>query len=277
MQDQGKPPRSPRFGAAAVRLGYVSADQVEQALSEQARERSRGVSASPIGSLLHEKGLLTPQQITAVLQHLAGSELPLSEDGIRLAARLKVLHAAAGNVIGIAGTVGEDAAIATAEVAVALAVMEQGKVLAVDANLRAPSLHRHLGTPAHPGFVEAIPHAGAVPGSLATKVAALNVVPAGQVGSDFVSACMSPEAGALIDHYRRHHRYTLVHLGDILRHPEAAVTASRCDGVVVVLRARVSQKSELRDMQRMLVGLQVGLSGVVLTRDGKQRDRRRAS
>ncbi len=263
----------PLFGAAAVHLGFISADHVEQVLSVQARERSQGLTSSPIGSLLLDRGLLTSRQISAVLRHMAGIELPLSEEGIRLAARLKVVHAAAGNVIGFAGTVGEDAAVATTEVAVAMAVMEQGQVLAVDANLRAPTLHRLLGTPAAPGFIDAIQHGVTTTAALVTKVDALSVVPAGQSDIDFVSACMSPEAAAVIDRYRSQHRYTLVHLGDVLRHPEAAVTASRCDGVVVVLRGGVSQKGELRDMQRMLLGLQTKISGVVLARVGKRQDR----
>ncbi|MGS0758318.1 hypothetical protein ACVBEH_28620, partial [Roseateles sp. GG27B] len=76
-----------QFGDAAVGLGYLSADQVHDALAEQTRQRGTGAMGSPIGSLLRERGLLTPQQITLVLQQLSGGSLPLSEDGIRLAAR----------------------------------------------------------------------------------------------------------------------------------------------------------------------------------------------
>ena len=152
----------PQFGDTAIRLGYLSDEQVRSALTEQTQRRKSGGSASPIGSLLQEKGLLTPLQIAAVLRQLAGSEVPLSEDGIRLAARLKVLHAGAGNVIGITSTVPADAARTTVELAVALAVMGQGKVLVVDANVRAPSLHALLDLPAAPGlsttFLSARPH-----------------------------------------------------------------------------------------------------------------------
>jgi Mrp family chromosome partitioning ATPase len=264
------------FGAAAVRLGYVSQDQVEKALAAQADARSHNARPGPIGALLMERGLLSPGQITSVLRHLAGGTLPLSEDGIRLAARLKVLHAGAGNVIGITGTLAEDASRTTCEVAVGLAVMEQGEVLSIDANLRSPSLHHSLGTPLSPGLLERIVLGKQAPPPVSTKVAALNVVAAGEAGEDFLSLCMSPQAAQLIESYRASYRYVLVNLGDLIRHPEAAVLASRCDGVVVVLRAGLSQKSELRDLQSLLTGLDVGLSGVVLAREATRKELRRA-
>nr|WP_316640535.1 hypothetical protein [uncultured Roseateles sp.] len=266
----------PRFGDAAVRLGYVSADAVNAALGEQAQQRRNAGTAGQIGALLMDKGLLTPEQITAVLRHVGASDLPLSEDGIRLAARLKVLHSAAGNVIGITGTLAEDAAQAAVELAVALAVMEQGQVLLIDANLRKPSLHQALGTEAAPGWIERIRLGEAAGPARATALAALSLVPAGRVEDDFMSLCMSPEAGERLEACRQRHRYVLVNLGQVLHHPEAAVVASRCDGVVTVLRAGHSQKSELRDLQRLLQGLKVGLSGIVLAGAASRAERRRA-
>jgi Mrp family chromosome partitioning ATPase len=270
------PPRSNQFGNTAVRLGYVGGQAIEDALGEQAQQRGRGNVVSPIGLLLQEKGLLTPEQITAVLRQLSGGELPLSEDGIRLAARLKVIHAAASNLIGVTAAVPQDATRTIVELAVGLAVMEQGRVLLVDANVREPSVHTLLEVPAAPGLLEHITQGIDAPPPLATRLASLSVVPAGAMVPDAVSLCMSPETAAVIDAYRAQYRYVLVNLGQVTRQPEAAVTASRCDGVVVVLRAGTSQKSELRDMQQLLSGLKVSLSGVVLARPFMRREPRTA-
>lgn len=266
-------PGAGQFGDTAMRLGYLRDDQIRDALGDQERQRQRGDVPSPMGLLLHEKGMLTPAQITAVLRQLSGGELPLSEDGIRLAARVKVIHAATSNVVGVTASVSADATRALAELAVGLALLEQGKVLAVDANVREPSLHTLLDTPAAPGFVEHIALGSAAPQPLTTRVAALAVVPAGGPARDVVSLCMSPEAAQLLDGYRSRYRYVLVNLGQITRQAEAAVTASRCDGVLVVLRSDLSQKGELRDMQRMLSGLNVGLSGIVLTAPSARQER----
>ena len=270
-------PKGPQFGDAAVSLGYVGSDHVASALSDQAEQRQRLGHAHPIGSLLLEKGLLTPQQIASVLRHVASGALPLSEDGIRLAARLKVLHAAASNVIGITGSLSQDTAHTAAELAVGLAVMEQGEVLLIDANVRAPSLHTQLGIPLAPGWVERIAlvsqsdDTAALP--VATAVTTLHALPAGAASSDAAARCMSPEAAQLLQAFRARFRYVIVNLGEVLRQPEAAVTASRCDGLVVVVRAGVSQKSELRDMQQLAAGLDVVVSGLVLTHPAHRKKR----
>jgi non-specific protein-tyrosine kinase len=265
----------PQFGDTAVRLGYLSAGQVQDALQDQARRREAGI-ASPIGSLLRERGLLTPEQITAVLRQLTGGDMPLSEDGIRLAARLKVIHAAAGNVIGITGTLAEDVARTTVELSVALAVMGQGQVLVVDANVRAPSLHQLLGTQLSPGLAEHIAATDERPLPLLTRVAALAAVPTGGPMPDLVASCMSQAAADLIGAYRQQHRFVLVNLGHITTQPEAAVMASRCDGVLIVLHAGLSQQRELSDMQRMLEGLKVNCSGIVIARSATRRERKAA-
>ena len=187
------PAPASQFGNTAVQLGYVSNEQLQVGLDEQRQQRGAGHLPSPIGALLRDKGLLTPGQITAVLRHLAGGNLPLSEDGVRLAAQLKVLHARAGNVIGITGTLDEDVASATVEVAVGLAVMEQGQVLALDGNVRRPGLHRLLQAPLGPGWLQRIGNADGpeAAGPLATQVPALSLLPAGGPVADPVAMVMS--------------------------------------------------------------------------------------
>lgn len=265
-----------QFGVTAVRLGYVNDEALQDALGEQQAQRGRGGVPNPIGMLLQEKGLLTPEQITTVLRQLSGGELPLSEDGIRLAARLKVIHASTSNLIGVTAAVAADATRTVVELAVGLAVMEQGQVLIVDANVREPSIHTLLEVPLAPGLLDHIALGASAPPPLATRLTALAALPAGSPVPDAASLCMSPETTAIFEGLRARYRYVLVNLGQITRQPEAAVTASRCDGVVVVLHAGQSQKGELRDMQRLLAGLKVGLSGVVLARPATRRERRRA-
>jgi Mrp family chromosome partitioning ATPase len=271
----------PLFGDAAVRLGYVTEDAVNTALREQAQLRQKGSASSPIGTLLAERGLLTPEQITAVLRHLANSGLPLSEDGIRLAARLKVLHAASSNLIGVAATEPGDAATLACELAVALAVMEQGRVILIDGDPREPLVHRLVQVPAAPGLMDHLRmRANTVPapadggqqarveliGTPLASVSSLTVLPLGKTGPDVGALSMSPEAGLLLNELRQRYRYVIVVLGDVLCHPEAAVTASRCDGILLGLRAGQSDKAQLHHVQQLLDGLKVPLSGVVLTR-----------
>ena len=58
-----------RFGALAVRNGFVTAEQVEEALRRQKEEYGvRRDLPRRIGDFLMEMGVLTPQQVSALLQ-----------------------------------------------------------------------------------------------------------------------------------------------------------------------------------------------------------------
>jgi Mrp family chromosome partitioning ATPase len=267
----------PNFGQTAVELGYVSQATVESTLAEQAQARSQGPTirgAGPIGALLVANGALSAAQAAEVLRRLAGTSLPLSEDGIRLAARLKVLHAAQSNIIGIAGTMPQDVAQLAAEVATGLAVMEQGEVLALEADPRHPMLAKRVGAPQASGFLDAVA-ASQLPVPLPTAARALHALPVGG-GTDAASLAMSPQAAESLKALRERFRYIVVQLGDLLRHPEAAVAASRCDGVALVVRAQRAQKAEVVDMRRLLLGLDVPVSGVVLARAPTRAELRQA-
>lgn len=57
-----------RFGALAVEKGFVTLDQVIEAISIQARENIEGKGKRLIGEILRELGYITPSQIYEVLE-----------------------------------------------------------------------------------------------------------------------------------------------------------------------------------------------------------------
>jgi hypothetical protein len=57
-----------RFGALAVEKGFVTLDQVIEAIGIQARESIEGRGKRLIGEILRELGYITPQQVYAVLE-----------------------------------------------------------------------------------------------------------------------------------------------------------------------------------------------------------------
>lgn len=258
--------RRAAFGETAVQMGFVADADVRRTLGEQEAVRNKGAQPHAIGQLLQAKGHLTPEQVVTVLRGMSNSQLPLSREGVHIAAQLRSRHLQASNVIGIAGAIEYDVATTAAELAITLSCMEHGRVVAVDANLHEPQLHKLLGTPASPGFAEAVQAGQAHPTPMDTRFGTLTLLPAGRSNGDSVVAMMSPAAAHVIDRYRNHCRYVILSLGDILTRPEAAVGASRCDGVVLVVRAEQSHKHEVAEVQRRLHGLNVGLSGVILTR-----------
>ncbi len=58
----------PRFGAAAVELGFITADQLKQALMEQLDDDLQGRSHRVLGQILTDKGWIEPEQIPTILR-----------------------------------------------------------------------------------------------------------------------------------------------------------------------------------------------------------------
>ena len=63
-----------RFGQIAVEKGYVTSEQVKQAVSEQIDDDVAGRSHRLIGRIFLDKGAMTPQQIDDVLNELFKTE-----------------------------------------------------------------------------------------------------------------------------------------------------------------------------------------------------------
>ena len=62
-----------RFGMIAVSKGFVTADQLKEALTEQADDNISGRPNRLIGRIFFEKGWMTDEQIDLVLNELERS------------------------------------------------------------------------------------------------------------------------------------------------------------------------------------------------------------
>ncbi|MEW5745906.1 MAG: hypothetical protein AB1805_10790 [Nitrospirota bacterium] len=60
----------PRFGEIAVEMGFITPEQLRQALAEQVDDDIAHNPHRIIGSIFFEKGWMTYKEIEAVLQHL---------------------------------------------------------------------------------------------------------------------------------------------------------------------------------------------------------------
>ena len=60
----------PRFGQIAVEKGYVTPEQVKQAVSEQIDDDMANRPHRLIGRIFLDKGIMTPRQIETVLNEL---------------------------------------------------------------------------------------------------------------------------------------------------------------------------------------------------------------
>ncbi len=59
-----------RFGSIAYHRGYVTKEQLQQALAEQVEDNLAGRPHRLLGAILLEKGWITPEQEKAVLEKM---------------------------------------------------------------------------------------------------------------------------------------------------------------------------------------------------------------
>jgi Mrp family chromosome partitioning ATPase len=266
-----------QLGARAVQLGFVTDEQVARALERQRERKARGEPHVPLGLLMVEAGSLTSGQLAALIGKNGAVDVPLDEDAVRLAARLHASLGGEHRLIMIAGTREHDgAARVAAELATALALMDEGSVLLIDANLRSPGLNAHFAVRPAPGLAEVVDGsvtlaAAAVP----TGVPGLSILPSGRTDLDPSRIFLSEGSTQLLREVRAKYRLTILAAAPVLSAPESAALAARSDGVVAVAAESRTQRSDVLETQRMLDGLKANFLGLVLTRAVKKRAKSR--
>ena len=64
-----------RFGTLAVEKGFITVDQLTDALNIQARENIEGKNHRLIGSILVDQGYMTESQINEILETMSQIEI----------------------------------------------------------------------------------------------------------------------------------------------------------------------------------------------------------
>ena len=146
-----------------------------------------------------------------------------------------------------------------------LAQLKLQSVCVVDANLRAPVLHRVLGTDNQDGFAVAVEQAGFT-STFPQRVTPENLwlLPSGSSRSEpellLTTDRLRPqvrELGAMFDH-------VLVNAPPINVYAESLALSQCVDGVVLVLQAHATRREIARNVKAHLEDLSVPLLGVVL-------------
>ncbi|MCA9281583.1 MAG: hypothetical protein H6812_04715 [Phycisphaeraceae bacterium] len=262
-----------RIGEAVVRLGLASQDSVASALEHQQSREKNGAAHVPLGALLIEMGLLAPAQLVGVLEDRGLQGFQLSEDAVRLAASFPRTMADTDRVIMFASaTSGPESASIAAQTALALALMGEGPLLLIDADLREPTLHDRFGMPATPGLVELIDGSASSEQAIRPSgLPELKILCAGSAKGDLLVRLLSERCEALVNEFRASYRYVILTAPAVLEHPEPILLGSRADGAILVVRAEREGMSEVNDACRMLRGLKAKIHGTVLAQPAKRK------
>ncbi|KAB8144904.1 CpsD/CapB family tyrosine-protein kinase [Chloroflexia bacterium SDU3-3] len=151
-----------------------------------------------------------------------------------------------------------------ANLAVAMAQSEQ-RVILVDCDLRRPSLHTLFGVDNDSGLTSVIlaSEEEALP-LVATEVPGLHLLPSGPLPPRPADILGSRRMEALIARLRAQADIVLFDTPPVVAVTDAAVLATRVDGVLLVLQAHKTSRERARQARQILEKVKANILGVVL-------------
>jgi len=153
----------------------------------------------------------------------------------------------------------------TAAVSLAVAIAETGcRVLLVDANRRAASLHQIFDQPNDSGFFDALEMRDAMSAPVyRTEVPGLHVLPAGPAGDGMIEV---GSLRAVLAGLRGSFDVVVIDAPPVLGHPDARWLARASDGVVFVHNPAVAQARELETAVARMQSDRIEVFGTILNK-----------
>ncbi len=144
--------------------------------------------------------------------------------------------------------------------------MAQGgrKTILVDCDLRRPQQHEIFGAAAQPGLTELILEGGE-PALAATGVADLQLLPAGALPPNPADLLSSRRMEAAIAALKARADIVLFDAPPVLAVTDAALLASKLDGVLLVISAGQTRREHAQRAKELLEKIHVHIAGTVLT------------
>jgi len=163
-----------------------------------------------------------------------------------------------------AATPDEEKSLTLANLAVSMA---QGgrKTILVDCDLRHPRQHEIFGVAAQPGLTEYVLEGSARPALVATGVEGLQLLPAGALPPNAADLLSSRKLDAAIASLKTLADVVLFDAPPVLAVTDAALLATKLDGVLLVVSAGQSRRDRALRAKEMLEKIHVRLVGTVLT------------
>jgi capsular exopolysaccharide synthesis family protein len=166
-----------------------------------------------------------------------------------------------------AGT-GEGKSFVAASLAVAVARTGR-RVIAVDADLRTPSLHRQFALPNDRGLAILLEHEGTPEGGLAPQLSdgpepTLRILTAGPGAKGATELLQSPQFARLLEHLYREADLIVLDSPPTLAVADALVLAGQADAALLVVAANATQAAAARRACEALAQSGTRLLGIVL-------------
>jgi succinoglycan biosynthesis transport protein ExoP len=167
---------------------------------------------------------------------------------------------------------GEGKTTTVANLAASLA-LNGAKVLAVDADLRRPTMHQHFGIPKTPGLTDLIVgKCQASQAIQATRFKGLQVLPCGYVPPNPAELLGSPSMKHVVEALKSHYDWVLIDTPPILAMADTPVLCPLVEGVILVVGAEVSGRPTLQRAIDQIVNVGGKIVGVVLNKVNLERN-----
>jgi exopolysaccharide transport family protein len=156
----------------------------------------------------------------------------------------------------------------------ATALAQNGaKVLAVDGDLRRPTLNRHFGLEKTPGLSDLIVGKAAASQAIqSTRVNGLQLLACGYQPPNPAELLGSPMMKQILDALRAHYDWVLIDAPPLLAMADAPVLCSLVEGVVLVLAAEVATKPAVMRAIDQVQNVGGKVTGVVLNKVNLERN-----
>jgi exopolysaccharide transport family protein len=167
---------------------------------------------------------------------------------------------------------GEGKTTTVANLASSLA-LNGAKVLAVDADLRRPTMHQHFGVAKTPGLTDLIVgKCQASQAIQATRFKGLQILPCGYVPPNPAELLGSPAMKHVVEALKSHYDWVLIDTPPILAMADTPVLCPLVEGVILVVGAEVSGRPTLQRAIDQIVGVGGKIVGVVLNKVNLERN-----
>ncbi len=159
-----------------------------------------------------------------------------------------------------------------ANLAVALA-QNGAKVLAVDADLRRPTLNQHFAVIKIPGLTDLIVGKSAASQAIhSTKIEGLQLLPCGYLPPNPAELLGSPMMKQIIDALRAHYEWVLIDAPPLLAMADAPVLCPLVDGVVLVIAAESATRPAVARAIDQVQSVGGKIAGLVLNKVNLERN-----
>jgi capsular exopolysaccharide synthesis family protein len=154
----------------------------------------------------------------------------------------------------------------------AVTFAQQGlRVVLIDADLRRPRIAKMFGVPREPGLTNLLLEANPREESICpTMVEGLFVMPSGTTPPNPAELLGGHRMHRLIKTLEEHYDMVIIDTPPVLVASDASILASRVDGVLIVVRAGTTERSEAQHAMNQIISVQGRILGAVLNDpDGK--------